>query len=51
MCIRAMFLLPLVDRKYLSMLLRDVMHSFNSFASIYDVFIGIFIVLKISQGL
>lgn len=47
-----MFLLPLVDRKYFSIILFGMLCALLIvFASIYDVFIGIFIALKICQGL
>lgn len=47
-----MFFLPLVDRKYLSTRFFAAMCSLLIISAlIYDVFIGIFIALKISQGL
>jgi hypothetical protein len=47
-----MFLLPLVDRKYLSIGLFGMLCAFLiGFALIYNVLIGIFIALKICQGL
>ena len=47
-----MFLLPLVDRKYFSKVLFGMLCALLIvFALIYDVFIGIFIALKILQGL
>ena len=47
-----MFILPLVDRKYISKVLFGMLCAILIvFASIYDVLIGIFIALKICQGL